>query len=169
MDSTLDSAIVSHPSLGLPPLDLTAGSPDAAARIRDGRARLAVRALTAAMDADPTIRERHDEAGQRHLLRDAELLAERVALAVAAGDPSPARDYAEWTSAVYRRRRVPLDDLVALCEGLRTALPSVLAPGELPAAGAALDAAIEVYRWHRRLAGDARKKNAFLQFLYKGG
>lgn len=160
---------MSHPSLGLPPLDLTAGFPAAAERIRAGRANLAARALTVATDADPTIRTRHDEAGQRHLLRDAELLAERVALAVAADDPSPARDYASATSAVYRRRGVPMDDLVALCEGLRTALPSVLTPGELPAAGAALDAAIEVYRWHRRLAGDARKKNAFLQFLYKGG
>ncbi len=160
---------MSHPSLGLPPLDLTAGSPDAAARIRDGRARLAARALGLAMDADPTIRERYDEAGQRHLLLDAELLAERVALAVAAGDPAPAHHYADWTAPVYRRRRVPLDDLVGLCEGLRAALPSVLAPGELPPASAALDAAIEVYRWHRRLAGDARRKNAFLQFLYKGG
>ena len=51
-----------------------------------------------------------------------------------------------------------MDDLVALCEGLRAAFPSVLAPGELPVAGAALDAAIAVYRWHRRLAGDARKR-----------
>jgi hypothetical protein len=160
---------VSHPSLGLPPLDLTAGSPAAAARIRANGARLATRALSVAMDADPTIRERHDEAGQRHLLRDSELLAERIALAVAAGDASPAREYADWTAPVYRRRRVPMDDLVALCEGLRAALPSVLAPAELPAAGEAIDAAIEVYRWHRRLAGDARKKNAFLQFLYKGG
>jgi hypothetical protein len=121
------------------------------------------------MDADPTIRERFDEPGQRHLLRDAELLAERVALAVAAGDPSLASEYADWTAPVYRRKGVSMDDLVALCEGLRAAFPSVLAPGELPAAAAALDAATEVYRWHRRLAGDARKKNAFLQFLYKGG
>ena len=53
--------------------------------------------------------------------------------------------------------------------GLRSALPLALAPGELDAAGTALDAAVTQYRWHRRLAGDARKKNAFLQFLYKGG
>jgi hypothetical protein len=39
----------------------------------------------------------------------------------------------------------------------------------MPAANAAIDGAIEVYHWSRRLAGDARKKNAFLQFLYKGG
>jgi hypothetical protein len=160
---------VSHPSLGLPPLDLTAGFPEAAARIRRSASRLAARALAAAIDADPTIPARYDEAGQRHLLRDAELLAERVAVAVAAGNPKPAADYADMTAPVYRRRRVPMDDLVTLCEGLRAALPSVLAPGELPTAGAALDAAIEVYRWHRRLAGDARKRNRLMQFIYKGG
>ncbi len=158
-----------HPSLGLPPLDRTAGYPDAAARIRVNQERLAGRALRVAMDADPTIETRYDEAGQRHLLRDAELLAERVALCVEAGDPRPAHDYAEWTVLVYRRRRVPLDDLVALCNGLRAAFPSVLAPAELGSASEALDAAIEAYRWHRRIAGDARRRNPILAFLYKGG
>lgn len=162
-------ANVTHPSLGLPPLSMTAGSPEAAKRIRVSAARLAARALTVAMQADPTIRERYDEAGQRHLLHDAELLAERVALAVASGNTLPASDYAEWTSIVYRRKAVPMDDLVALCEGLRAALPSALAPDELPSANAALDAAIAVYRWHRRIAGDARKRNRLLQFIYKGG
>jgi hypothetical protein len=159
---------VSHPSLGLPPLDPTAGYPEAAARIRASEYRLGARALRVAMDADPTIETRNDEAGLRHLLHDAELLAERVALSVATAEPHLAREYAEWTAPVYRRRRTPMDDLVALCEGLRAAFPSVLTPGELPAASDALDAAIAGYRWHRRLAGDARKKNALLQLLYKG-
>ena len=159
---------MSHPSLGLPPLDLTAGFPDAAARLRTNADRLAARTLAIAMDADPTIRERYDETGQRQLLRDAALLAERIAICVAASNPGPAHDYAEWTAPLYRRRKVPMDDLVALCEGLRAALPSLLAPAELAVASAALDQAIEAYRWHRRLAGDARRKNAFLQFLYKG-
>ena len=61
-----------------------------------------------------------------------------------------------------------MDDLIALCEGLRTAFTSVLAPGEVPAASEALDAAIGAYRWHRRIAGDARKRNPILAFLYKG-
>lgn len=167
--STLDSAIVSHPSLGLPPPDLAAGSPAAAERIRSSAPRLAARALAVAIDADPSIGERFDEAGQRHLLRDVELLAERVALAVSIGDPSSASEYADMTAPVYRRRQVSMDDLVRLCEGLRAALPSVLAPVELPAADAALGAMVDVYRWHRRLAGDARKRNALGQFLYKGG
>jgi hypothetical protein len=160
---------VTHPSLGRPPLDLAAGAPDAARRIQEAAATLAARALAAALDRDPTLRERNDEVGLRQRLRDAELLAERVALSVAAADPTPAREYADWTSPVYRRKRVPLDDLINLCEGLRVALPAVLAPGELPEAGRALDEAIAQYRWHRRLAGDARKRNAFLQFIYKGG
>jgi hypothetical protein len=160
---------VSHPSLGLPPSDPTAGLPAAAARIRTNEPRLAARALRIAMDADATIERRFDETGLRELLRDAELLAERVAVSVETARPDLAREYAEWTAPVYRRRRVSMDDVVALCEGLREAFPSVLAPGEQPAADAALDAAIKAYRWHRRIAGDARHKNAFLQFLYKGG
>lgn len=159
---------MSHPSLGLPAHDPTAGFPDAAARIRANRERLASRALRIAMDADPTIEERQDDAGLRHLLRDAELLADRVALCVATAVPDLAREYGEWTAPVYRRRSTPMDDLIGLCEGLRAAFPSVLAPAELVPAAEALDAAIGAYRWHRRIAGDARRKNTFLQFLYKG-
>ena len=160
---------MSHPSLGLPPLDAAVGQPDAARRIREAAPRLAARALTVALEADPTLRERNDEPGLRARLRDAELLAERLAISVATNDPGPLREYADWTSPVYRRKRVPLDDLIALCEGLRAGLPAILAPGELTSAGVALDAAIEGYRWHRRIAGDARRKNPFLQAIYKGG
>jgi hypothetical protein len=160
---------VSHPSLGLPPPDRSAGFPEAAARIRANAERLAARALRAAMDTDATIGMRNDDAGLRRLLRDAELLAERIAYCVETGDTGHAREYAEWTAPLYRRRFTPMDDVIGLCEGLRSAFPSVLAPGELPLANASLDAAIERYRWHRRIAGDARKKNALLQLLYKGG
>jgi hypothetical protein len=162
-------AFVSHPSLGLPPLDRTAGLPDAAKRVRGAQDRLAARALRAAMDADPTLETRYDEAGLRQLLRDAELLADRVALCLETADPDLAREYGEWTATTYRRRRIPMDDIIALCEGLRTAFPVVLAPGEQEPASAALDAAIGVYRWHRRIAGDARRRNPILALLYKGG
>jgi hypothetical protein len=160
---------VSHPSLGRPPRSLTAGFPDAAERLRTARGRVAQRALETSLDARPDMRERYDELGLRKLLRDAELLVDRVALSVAANDPYFAREYAGWTVIVYRRRGVPMDDLVAICEGIRTAAAAVLSTTEMHAANAAIDDAIEVYRWSRRLAGDARKKNAFLQFLYKGG
>ena len=160
---------MSHPSLGLPPRDLTAGMPEAAERMRAAKERLAGRALEVALAETPGMRERYDEAGLRQRLRDAELLIERVALSVASGEAEVTKSYADMVAPLYRRRFVPLDDQIALCNGIRAALPGVLAPTELASAGEALDAAIEVYRWHRRLAGDARKKNAILQFLYKGG
>lgn len=147
---------------------MTAGLPDAAERLRVAGDRVAGRALESALAATPTMRERYDEAGLRGLQRDAALLVERVALSVAAGDPSATGHYADMVSPTYRRKRVPLDDLIALCEGIRAALPGILTPDEQPAAGEALDEAIAVFKWHRRLAGDARKKNAVLQFLYKG-
>jgi len=160
---------VSHPSLGLPPRDLTAGDPSAAERIRTNAPRLGARALETALAETKGLRERSDEARLRYLLHAAELIAERVAICVAAGSAEPAREYAEWTAPLYRRAQVSMDDIVAMCEGLRAALPIVLAPAEMPPAESALDAAIEVYRWHRRLAGDARKKNPLLQAIYKGG
>ena len=60
-----------------------------------------------------------------------------------------------------------MNDLIGLCEGLRASLPSTLGPDELASAGAALDAAIAAYSWHRRIAGD-HKRNPILQLLYKG-
>ncbi len=121
------------------------------------------------MERDPTLRERYDEIGLRQRLRDAELLAERIAVSVAEDDPAAAREYADWTSPMYRRKRVPLDDLINLCEGLRAAIAGAVAPGMAAAADVAIDEAIAQYKWHRRLAGDARKRNALLQFIYKGG
>jgi hypothetical protein len=154
--------------LGLPPLDLTAGFPDAAERIRVAKSRLATRAVQVALAESGDMRERQDEAGLRQLLLDAELLADRVAVGVASNVADVGREYAEWTAPVYRRRRVPMDDLIGLCEGLRQALPDVLSADEMVPAVATLDEAIRVYRWHRRLAGDARKRNRLLQLLYKG-
>ena len=140
----------------------------AAQVIRAATDALAARALESAVERDPTLMTRYDELGLRERLHDAALLVDRIALSVAAGDPAPAREYADWTAPAYRRKRVPLDDIINLLEGLRSVLPSVV-DGQADAdADAAIDAAITVYRWNRRLAGDARKRNAFLQLLYKG-
>jgi hypothetical protein len=159
---------MSHPSLGLPPRHLNAGFPAAAARIRGAADRIAARALEIAIDRDPTLRERYDEIGLRQLVRDARGYVERVALAVAANDPAITAEWADWVAPVYRRRRVPMDDLIGLSEAIRQQLLTVLSPAERPPADAALDAAIRVFRWYRRLAGDARKRNRILQFIYKG-
>jgi hypothetical protein len=159
---------VSHPTLGLAPIDLTAAFPDGAARIRASEARIAARALETAIDHDPTLATRYDEDGLRHLLRDASVYLERIALAVASGETHYTAGWAEWVAPLYRRRRVPMDDLINISEGLRRAVGTVLSPEEQVAADAAIDAAIKVLRWHRRLAGDARKRNPILWFLYKG-
>lgn len=159
---------MSHPTLGLPPNDMTTGLPAAAERVRAARERLSARALEIAVARDPTLASRYDEIGLRRLARDLETYLERVALTLASADPSFASQWAEWVGPLYRRRKVPMDDLVTLSEGMRGALSAVLAPNELPTAEAALDAAIAVFRWHRRLAGDARRRNRILAAIYRG-
>jgi hypothetical protein len=104
----------------------------------------------------------------RWLLRDTEIWTDRLALCVATAESIPMRMFAEMIAPVYRRRRVSMDDLVQLAEAFRASSRSVLGPEEQVPANDALDAAIEVFRWHRRLAGDARKRNRILAFLYKG-
>ena len=53
-------------------------------------------------------------------------------------------------------------------DALEVAGQAVLTPSERPASDLALDTAIERFRWQRRIAGDARKRNRILQLLYKG-
>jgi siroheme synthase (precorrin-2 oxidase/ferrochelatase) len=61
-----------------------------------------------------------------------------------------------------------MDDLVQLSEGLRAAALTVLSGPELLPLHDTVDAAIEQFRWNRRIAGDARKRNRILQAIYKG-
>jgi hypothetical protein len=155
--------------MGNPPRDQSAGHPRAAAALKAAAQRVGARALETAIAADPGLPARYDELGLRQLLRDAELFTERVAMSIGADDPYYAREYATWTSIVYRRRKVPLDDVIGLALGVRAALPSVVDGAARASGERAIDEAIDVLKWNRRLAGDARKKNAFLQFIYKGG
>jgi hypothetical protein len=148
---------------------MRAGFPDAAARIRAGAERLGTRALQDTVQRDPTLRERLGETGLRALLRDTGIYLERVARAVASGDPGQAREWADWVAPVYRRRHVPMDDLVSLSEGVRRAVASVLSPEEMAPADAALDEAIATFRWYRQIAGDARRRNRVLAAIYRGG
>lgn len=159
---------MSHPSLGLPPIDRTSSLPPAAARLDGQRDRLAARGLEIAIDRDPTIRERYDEIRLRQLLRDTGALFDRIVDAVALDDPEPARVYAEAVPPAYRRRKVPMDDLINLTNSLREAIGTVLSRDEMAIVDAACDAMIEPFRWHRRIAGDGRKRNRLLQAIYKG-
>ena len=159
---------MSHPSLGLPPRSLKAGYPAAAARLRAERVRLAVRAVEVAAAGDATLVTRYDELGLRNLLRDAEVLVDRLALCVAGDDVHWMKEFADHSATVLRRRDVPMDDIVRVCEGLRDGARGVLAEDEMASADRALDEAVTVYHWYRRLSGDARKKNPIVDAIYKG-
>jgi hypothetical protein len=159
---------VSHPSLGLPPIDRTVDLPPVAARVHASRERLATRALEIAIDRDPTVRERYDEIGLRRILRDTAVLVDRVVEALADGSPERAYVFAEAVPPMYRRRHVPMDDLINLAEGIRAAVGAILPIADMGLVDHTIDGMIERFRWHRRIAGDARKRNRLLEFIYKG-
>jgi hypothetical protein len=157
-----------HPNLGKPPIDMTAGFPAAAESLRRDRSTIAAEALVTAVAADPELQLRFDDAGLRQLLHDAEVLIDRLAMCVAANDPRPMAEYAEWIDPIFRRRGVSLWDVVALCEGIRETAKPQLGGDEAAAMGRALDAAVEVLRKNGRLGGDGHKRNALLKWLYRG-
>jgi hypothetical protein len=166
---TVSSPTVTHPSLGLPPRSLTAGFPEAGTRLRTNDLRLATRAVEVAANEDPTYADRIGEAGLRNLLQDAVVFIDRLALCVAGNDSHWLREFADQTATVYRRRGIGLGDVIKLFEGIRASVRGVLTAEELVPADAAIDEAIAVFKWHRRLAGDARKRNPILAAIYKGG
>lgn len=120
------------------------------------------------MGRDPSMKERLGETGLARLLRDTEIYVERLSRAIAAADPYFTRDWADWVAPVYRRRKVPMDDLIGLSEGLRQAAAGQLSADARPASDEAIDAAIAVFRSYRRIAGDARRRNRLLAAIYKG-
>lgn len=164
----LDFEFVSHPSLGLPPLDLTAGDPASGDALRDARARIAERAIDQAATADPAFASRYSPIAMADLRLDVDAMVGRLADAVAANQPDLVARWADMVVPRFRKKGVPMDDLVLLFEGLRRAAPAAVLPDAMPIVDASLDAGIAVFRWHRRLAGDARKRHPLLALLYKG-
>ena len=120
------------------------------------------------MDGDATFRARYSDLALRELLSDVEALTARLADAIAAGEPALMGAFADMLAPRYRKRSVPLDDVIALCEGIRAGAATAAAPAARSGVDAAIDAAVAALRWHRRLAGDARKRNPFVAFIYKG-
>jgi hypothetical protein len=157
-----------HPNLGLAPVDMKSGFAGAAARVRRDRSEIAAHGLEAAVAADPTLRTRYDDLGLRHLLRDGELLVERLAMCLGSDDVRWLAEYAEWIGPTYRRRHVPLADLAAVCAGIRAALAPDLTKDELACADRALDAAQVVLRRNGRVAGDRHKRRALFKWMYRG-
>lgn len=158
---------MSHPVLGLPPADPTAGLPDAARRLRADRGRLASVALEQAVRRDPTLPERYDDLALRYLLRDYERHIEQLAQALETGESRFVTSYAEWLIPVYRRRHVPARDLATLVEGLRDAAHGLLAPAEIEALDDLAAAWVARLRFHGRLPGD-HKGNPVVRFVFKG-
>jgi hypothetical protein len=126
------------------------------------------RALEAAIGLDPTMGDRYSEAKRAALLADLDAFVDRLATAVSANDPRHLATFSDMVAVRYRKRRVPMDDLATLCEGLRQAAGAVVEASSMPLVDAALDEAIRVFKWHRRIAGDARKRHPLLAFIYKG-
>ena len=157
-----------HPNLGLAPADLTAGYTAAAEKLRDNAIRLSAGALEAAMITDASIRARYDEVGLRRLLRDGELLVDRLAMCLECGEVRWLTEYAEWIGPIYRRRGVPLSDLGALCAGIRDTVEPQLGRDEFAVAERSLDAAQTILRNNGRLGGDRHKRNALRKWLYRG-
>jgi hypothetical protein len=157
-----------HPNLGLAPVDMNAGFSGAAARVRRDKAGIAARGLEAAVTADPTLRTRYDDPALRRLLRDGELLVERLAMCLGNDDVRWLAQYAEWIGPTYRRRQVPLADLATLCAGVREAIAPDLTEDELACADRALDAAQVVLRRNGRVAGDQHKRRALFKWMYRG-
>jgi hypothetical protein len=159
---------VSHPSLGLPPATRAGGQPAAAATLLAERDRLAVRTLEAFVDEDPTARERYDDLALRRLLRDLGTILEQLAAMLAAPDRAAFIAWCEALVPSYRRRNVPMDDLVLLMALLSRATSAALEPGPGEMTRELLADAARTFTAHRRLGGDARKKNPVIDFLYKG-
>ncbi len=152
----------------MPPRDLSVGDTGAAAALRSGGPRLRARAMAAALEQNPTMRDRHAPIVIDALLADLEAFHDRLIMAVSSSDPHVMAQFADLVAVRYRKRKVPMDDVISLCEGLRSAAAAVVEPGAVATIDAAIDEAIAVFKWNRRLAGDARKRNPLLAFLYKG-
>jgi hypothetical protein len=159
---------VSHPSLGLPPIDPAVGDSISANALRAQRSRIADRAIAYAGEADPAFDGRYDATRRADMRLDVDSMVDRLADAVATNQPEGLGRWADMVVPRFRKRSVSMDDLTLIFEGLRRAAPAAVLPEAMSTVDAALDAGIEVFKWHRRLAGDARKRHPLLAFIYKG-
>jgi hypothetical protein len=156
-----------HPALGLPPRDATAGLPDAAQRLRSNSERLGRMALENTLRDAPDLGGRYDEERLRLFLRDYERHIEQLARSLETGDDNYVVGYGESLVPIYRRRHVPMRDVIALLTGLREAAATVLSPEESEVAAGVFERWTERFRHHSRLPGD-HKGNALIRFFWKG-
>ena len=158
---------MAHPSLGLPPRDVSAGLPAAAGRLRANRRRLARLALENTVRQTPGFDAAYDDGALRLFLRDFERHVEQLARSMETGDRYFLTHYGEWLVPVMRRRRVPMKHFMALLRGLRDAAATVLTPEESEVAADYVARTEAVLQHHRRLPGDHRG-NTIVRFFWKG-
>lgn len=158
---------MSHPLLGLPPSDIHAGLPDAAARLRSQKTRLGQIALEATLKLDPTFSTRYDELMLRKVLRDYDRHIEQLARALETGEDRFVVIYGESIVPAYRRRGMRMNDVITVVTGLREAAQSTLDATETPVMQAYIAAWIARLRRHARLPGD-HKGNSAVRLIWKG-
>jgi hypothetical protein len=124
-------------------------------------------ALRAALRRDPSLGERYDELMLRRLMRDYDRHIEQLARAVATGEDRFVTVYAETLVPIYRRRGVPMNDVVTLVRGLEDVAVAGGSAAEADAIREPVAAWVERLRRHRRLPGDHRG-NPVARFIFKG-
>ena len=111
---------------------------------------------------------RHGEVVQQALLADLEAFHDKLVVAVASAEPRVMAQFADLVAVRYRKRKIKMDDVITLCEGLRRSAAAVVDPGAVAVIDESIDQAVAVFKWHRRLAGDALPRNPLLSYIYKG-
>jgi hypothetical protein len=156
-----------HPILGLPPSDPHAGLPEAAARLRAQRVRLAQIALESTLKLDPTFAARYDEMMLRRILRDYDRHLEQLARALETGEERFVVTYAETTVPSYRRREMRMNDAITIVGGLREAAQGALSAADAEVMNRYIAAWVARLRRHARLPGD-HKGNRLVRLIWKG-
>ena len=156
-----------HPSLGLPPADVTAGHPEAAARVRENISRLARLGMQETVHNADGFADRYDDVMLRLLMRDSERHLEQLAKSIESGRDYYVTSYAEWLVPIYRRREVPMRDVMAILAGLQVAAATVLTPSEREVAEGYFVRWKDTLKHHQRLPGD-HKGSKLLRFFWKG-
>ncbi|HXQ95296.1 MAG TPA: hypothetical protein VN800_00090 [Candidatus Acidoferrales bacterium] len=141
--------------------------PEAASRLRDSRPRLAAEALRAAIRRDPTLETRYDAAQLRTFLRDCDQHVFQLEQALRDGRAAKMMAYVSTIVPVFRRRRVPLEDLETTLLGTLDAARAALPPAQADAAALLIEAGLAQLKRPRHLPGD-RPRNRILQLLWKG-
>jgi hypothetical protein len=157
----MPQAVPDHVSARIEPL------PDTASRLLAMRRELAANALRAAIARDPGLGTRYDATMLRTFTRDYERHLAQLADSLRAGDPQPLAGYLDTAVPLFRRRRVPLEDLATLLLGMRDAVAAVLPPDEGAIAASCVDAGLGALRRPRHLAGN-RPGNPIVRFIWKG-